>query len=562
MIIRLTYLWFYNRPVRKFVAGAARCREVQRDVLLAKLGRHAVSDFGRRHGFASIRSVADFRRQVPVTTYDYYAPYLECAKRGDLGALFGPGTRLRMFALTSGTTSESKFIPVTQESFKDYCRGWNVWIAKTFRDHPDLCVKRVLHVASDWRKFTTEGGVPCGNISGLAAEAAPAIRRLYYVLPPAVAKIDDPVAKRYAALRLAIASRRVGLVITANPSTLVEYSRLVNAERESLIRDLFDGTLSDEYAIPAAVRDQLRSRLEPKPDRARELEQIVQRTGTLYPRDFWEDLSVLAVWMGGSVGAYLPRLREFFGDVHFRDHGLSASEGRMTLPLTDGTSAGMLDYTHQFFEFIPEEEHDRPQPTVLEAHELEPDRNYFILLTTSGGLYRYDIHDLVRCVGFQGSTPILEFLNKGAYISSVTGEKLSEFQVVEAVKRGFAELAVPLETFTVAPMFSDPPGYVLLLEPAPGRPSDAALARRINAELARLNCEYAERLESGRLLPLAIRAVPRGIWHAFRARRIDRLGGSLEQYKHPCLVNRLDFVEQLLGEPNIAAESVPELRHG
>jgi hypothetical protein len=61
--------------------------------------------------------------------------------------------------------------------------------------------------------------------------------------------------------------------------------------------------------------------------------------------------------MGGSVGVYLPRLEEYYGRPAIRDHGLSASEGRMTIPLRDGTSAGVLEYVNHFFEFIPEEEH-------------------------------------------------------------------------------------------------------------------------------------------------------------------------------------------------------------
>ena len=69
--------------------------------------------------------------------------------------------------------------------------------------------------------------------------------------------------------------------------------------------------------------------------------------------------------------------------------------------------------------------------------------------TTSGGLYRYDIQDVVRCVGFEGQAPLVEFLNKGKHFCSLTGEKLSEHQAVSAVKASFAELKLPIETFTL-----------------------------------------------------------------------------------------------------------------
>jgi hypothetical protein len=261
--------------------------------------------------------------------------------------------------------------------------------------------------------------------------------------------------------------------------------------------------------------------------------------------DFWPDLQLLAVWTGGPVGAYLPRLKQYYGRVSVRDHGLSASEGRITIPFRDGTSAGVLDYTTQYFEFIPEEEHERPDPTILEAHELIPGRNYFVLLTTSSGFYRYDIHDVVRCVGKEGEAPVLEFLNKGAHFSSITGEKISESQVAMGVRRGFEELGIELETFTLAPRWGDPPGYVLLVEPGIDHQRHRALARAIDRQLGQLNFEYANRLETHRLRPLAVREIPAGTWSAFRSERIGRLGGSLEQYKHPCLVSELDFVDKL-----------------
>ena len=130
------------------------------------------------------------------------------------------------------------------------------------------------------------------------------------------------------------------------------------------------------------------------------------------------------------MNVYLPQLRDLYGPTAIRDHGLSASEGRMTIPISDNTTAGVLDFYHHYFEFIPVAEHDSTNPTVLEAHELVEGEAYYIVLTTSGGLYRYDIHDVVRCVGFEGQAPLIEFLNKGRSFSSLTGEKLSEHQAI------------------------------------------------------------------------------------------------------------------------------------
>jgi hypothetical protein len=264
----------------------------------------------------------------------------------------------------------------------------------------------------------------------------------------------------------------------------------------------------------------------------------------LLPRDAWPELSVLAVWLGGSVGVYLPLLKPLYGEVALRDHGLSASEGRMTIPLTDGTSAGIVEFPHHYFEFIPAEEHESSNPTVLEGHELEEGRDYYILLTTSAGLYRYDIHDLVRCVGFEGEAPLLTFLNKGASFSSFTGEKLSEHHVVTAVQQSFEDLELTIVRFTLAPQMDQHVRYLLLLEDGPQAKSDSKLAKCVDDNLQRVNWEYAEKRNSGRLLQIRVQRIPAGTWSERRRKKTEQLG-NFEHYKHPCLVNDLRFLEEV-----------------
>ena len=83
------------------------------------------------------------------------------------------------------------------------------------------------------------------------------------------------------------------------------------------------------------------------------------------------------------MAAYLRHYPRYYGDMIIRDVGLIASEGRMTIPVADGTPAGILDITTHYFEFIPEAELNSPCPTVLAAHELREGATYYILPTTS-----------------------------------------------------------------------------------------------------------------------------------------------------------------------------------
>ena len=152
--------------------------------------------------------------------------------------------------------------------------------------------------------------------------------------------------------------------MAANPSTLVSLAKIGNNEKAELIRDLADGTLTTRFDFPADVRESLAERTQQRhPDRVRELERIISSTGSLYPKDYWPNLQFLANWTGGSMGAYLRQYPDYWGNPPVRDIGLIASEGRMTIPLEDGTAAGVLDILHQFYEFIPEAEIDSVHPT-------------------------------------------------------------------------------------------------------------------------------------------------------------------------------------------------------
>ncbi|MEM1070535.1 MAG: GH3 auxin-responsive promoter family protein [Planctomycetota bacterium] len=542
---RRLYLAWRLRHLNRYLHEARRCDEVQRDRLMMKIRLNADSEFGKQHGFAKIRSVDDFRRQVPIANYETYRPWVERVKNGEIGALFGSGTNVLMFSMTSGTTSQSKYVPITDHFFREYRQSWNYWGLATFRDHPDLLSKYALTLASDWDQFRTSAEIPCGSISGLVAETRPRITNRLFLLPTTLLKVHGTLQKQYAMLRIAIASDRVGMVATANPLTLINLSRLADEKREQLIRDIHDGTLSNEVDLPNDVREQLSKCWNgPNPKRAAELESIIERSGHLYPREFWPNMSVVSVWMGGSVSVYLPTLREYFGDVPLRDHGLSASEGHMTSPMEDESNEGLLDYQSHFFEFIPVEERDSKQPNVLEAHELREGGDYYLLMSTLSGMYRYDIHDVVRCTGFVGKCPKLLFLNKGSHFSSLTGEKLSEVQVTQAISNAMNKSELNIEHFSLVPVPGDPAYYLVLTEELLPSTTRERLAAEVDRALCEVNCEYEDRRTSRRLDRVVVGTLPTGTWAEHRRERTSHQGADTYAYKHPFLAAKPDLAQR------------------
>ena len=528
---------------RQFLAATADCRTAQQTVLRDLLKLNGNSDFGREHGLDRATNTEEFRRCIQVSNYEYSRPWIEKLKPGHQAAMLGPDNPLLMFTLSSGTTADTKFIPVSRRFLDDYRRGWKTWAIFAYDDHFVATGQKIVQFVSHHEQFHSEGGTPCGNISGLAARMqSPFVIRFMYTIPFEVAQIENPEAKYYAAMRAGVADGRVGTVTTANPSTLLHVARFADKHRETLIRDISDGTLSSEFAIAGDIRTELTRRLKPQRRRAAELERIVERTGHLYPKDYWDNTQFLAVWTGGSCAAYFESVRECFGDLPTRDHGLHASEGRMTIPLEDNCCDGVLDVMSNFFEFIPADEYGTQDPTVLEAHQLDIDTDYYILLTTGSGLYRYDICDVVRCTGFCGTTPLLRFLHKGAHIANLTGEKISESQIVESVRLGTDVLEIELDQFTAMPVWGEPPGYRLVIEEtgASSLSTWDQLADRVDRSLQELNMEYREKRSTGRLAPLQLTQIPAGSWSRFASKRRQKSGGSLEQYKHPCLIPDLE----------------------
>ncbi len=226
------------------------CQKVQHETLRGLLELNRESDFAKDFGLSPGMSVSEFRKKVPVAGYELVAPYIEKMKTGRHQALLGRNNRLLMYAMTSGTTADSKLIPVTDRFVSDYRRGWQSWGIGAYRQHPDLKLLHIVQISSSHKRTTTADGTPCGNISGLVAAMQGRIVRSLYTVPSEVADIFDADAKRYAVLRLALADSLAGMLITANPSTVLQLLETLQARAEDLIRDIHNGGLREQTFQP------------------------------------------------------------------------------------------------------------------------------------------------------------------------------------------------------------------------------------------------------------------------------------------------------------------------
>ena len=515
---------------RKLDRAAERPQAAQNAFLRRVVKANANTVFGKDHGFATIRTEADFRRQVPIRDYEGLRPYVNRIIAGEQAVLTSaaPG----MLNMTSGTTGEPKYIPVTPESMRRASSFSLEWIYRALQDHPAFLDGAFVGIVSRAIEGRTSSGLPYGSASGMLYQQIPGPIRSTYAIPYAVSEIKDYDRRYFVAARLALA-RRVSYIATPNPSTLIRLAETAIKNEEAIVRAVHDGTPGTDLPGQPELAVQLSALLKPEPGRARVLADVVKRRGTLLPADCWPDLKLIGCWLGGSVGVQARRLPEYYGDAPMRDLGFLASEGHFTLPNRDHTASGILSLNGNYYEFIPEASLDDPNPPVLSSHELESGVNYAILLTTPGGLYRYDIHDIVQVTGFYRNAPLLAFIRKGRDMTSITGEKMHVNHLLlalEEVRRRYDVSVV--EQFRVVAnvqarryeIYAEFKGEV-----ARDLLRDEVIPH-LDRALAGVNVEYAEKRRSRRLAPPCLHLMRPG-WAEEEVLRAAGAGKRDIQYK-------------------------------
>jgi hypothetical protein len=510
------------RAIGQFRQTCRHPGDVQRARLLDIVAANADTAFGRVHGFDRVSSFAEYQSRVPISTYDDLQPYIAAAMAGQPQQLTRQPPFL--YTMTSGTTGARKYIPMTAAERAAKRRRSRLWVSAFFHDHPHLAGGRVLSMVSPEVESHTADGTPCGAESGHFYRTMPRAVRSLYSTPYDVFTIADYESKYYTLLRIA-AGHDIRCLVTPNPSTIVLLAERLADHTESIIRDVHNGTLRDDIAVPAPLRTSLG--LRPDPARARQLESAAAAsdTGALRPSLVWPYLTALGCWKAGSVGPYLSRFGRYFTpDTPVRDLGYLATETAGSVPLSDHGAGGVAAIGTDVLEFYPADlERPLAGSSLLTVDQLDVGGVYKVVVTTASGLYRYDMNDVIDVVGHFEQTPTIRFVQKADGIVSFTGEKLTESQVVGAVEDAFGpDLDPSAFIAAIAELREDSPRLAFLVEvdPLSDAAGDAVIAR-LDAALGRRNIEYSAKRGSGRYSPPILRLVPTGELDRYRHRMVD-----------------------------------------
>lgn len=488
--------------------------------------------FGTEHGFSEIRNHAELQQKVPVQNYETLRPYIDEQRLTGVQALTTESPLF--YAQTSGTTGEPKYIPITPTALAMYRDEQSLFSYLQYRACPQAFVGKALGIMGAAVEGYLDSGHEVGSVSGNLYQSLPKMIQSRFVLPPAVSNISSYELKYLVMLRLALAEPNITYAGSPNPSTFLRLLNVLNEHREELTHSLATGGFDEIGAIDAPLRASLERRLRPDPVRAAHIRSLPELTFA----NVWPDLKLVTTWMGGSCGIALAALRgKLPPTTTVMELGYQSTEFRGSIALQAETGAGLPPLHHHFFEFVEQSRWDNDNPEFLTLDRLVQGKLYYVIVTTAAGLYRYFMNDLIEVTGSVNATPLLRFIQKGKGVTSLTGEKLYEAQVISAVQEMSTKSGL-VSSFYILVADEQAMAYRLFMETDEAIPANVtSVAAMIDARLGELNMEYQAKRDSGRLAPLRVFWLKRGTAETYKVTCM-RLGQREGQFKPAVLQYR------------------------
>lgn len=503
MLYKTMSLTSIIKPFFKSRAGAIRrfdteAEEIQRQVLAHLLCKAKNTEWGRQYGYADCKDYKDFAAQVPVNTYEELKGHIDRMRRGERDVLW-PG-RVKWYAKSSGTTNDkSKFIPVSADSLKDtHYAGGRDAVSLYLHNVPEsrLFDGRALILGGSHAPNYNLPHSLVGDLSAILIENINPMVNCVRIPPKKVALLSDFEEKR---------DRIAEIAIKKNVTNL-------------------SGVPSWMMAV---------------------INRVLELSGKDYLDEVWPNLEVF--FHGGvAFTPYREQYRRLIRSpkMHYMET-YNASEGFFGLQDNPDDTAMllMLDYG-VFYEFIPLEEVGKDNPTVIPLWEVEAGKNYAIVISTSCGLWRYQIGDTVKFTSVKPYKFIISGRTK-SFINAF-GEELIVDNAEKGLAKACAETGAVVSEYTAAPVFMNENGqcrhqWIVEFDKAPADLEQ--FADILDRALQAINSDYeAKRYKNLTLQRLEIVQARPGLFNDWLKSK-GKLGG---QHKVPRLANNRDIIEQIL----------------
>ncbi|MBS1487421.1 MAG: GH3 auxin-responsive promoter family protein [Bacteroidetes bacterium] len=464
----------------------------QRQVFLQLIQKAKDTAFGKDHGFASIGSHEDFKKQVPVKDYELLKPYIERVLHGEENILW-PG-KPAYFAKTSGTTSGTKYIPITKDSVPNHINSArNALLSYVHETGNGKFLDGGLIFLSGSPELSEKAGIKTGRLSGIVNHHVPGYLRS-----------------------------------NQKPS----YQTNCIEDWEEKLDKIIEETLYEDMTLISGI----------PPWAQMYFDRIVAKTGKKI-KDVFPNFSMF-VYGGVNFEPYRAKLFETIGKKIDSIETYPASEGFIAYQDSQRAEGLLLLLnTGIFFEFIPAEEYFNEKPTRLSIEEVELGKNYAVIINSNAGLWGYSIGDTIKFVSKNPHRIIVSGRIK--HFISAFGEHVIGEEVEKAMKATIEKFPeTQLVEFTVAPNVAPQEGmphHEWLIEFA-NPPKDLnSFSLELDNSLRQLNVYYDDLITGNILRALVITPLKKNAFIDYMKSQ-GKLGG---QNKVPRLSNDRKIAEEL-----------------
>lgn len=500
-----------GKKVKKLQAATNDPKAFQERRLFEILKMNEGTIFGVEHNFQNIRTIEQFKKNVPIRDYEGHRKYIEMIFKGEANAL--SALPPHYFTKTSGTTGQPKYIPINMDIQKSYINSQQILSYSLFKKDPKYLSGEIFSVIGDECEEILYDKWPCGSMSGKLYSLAHKSIKAKHIFQKEIATLNDSEKKYFYLAALALLSPDTTFYVSPNPSTLLKIYEVINTKRPELLALIQDG---NDPIIQKHSR-QFSHAVE-----------LLRLPKDLKVTDVWSNLHILSLWMEGSCSYLIPQVKNLIGpNTQLTELGFLCSEFYGSLPLDSDTNKQVPTLLDNYFEFIEKNAYESGNRETLGLHELKLNKEYYIIVTTSGSFYRYFINDIVKVTGFYNNTPTIVFSQKGKGITNITGEKISEKQLVSF----FEELNSNDHKIKFFICLADQVSqtYTLYLE-SDTKLSNEKIERELDQHLKIVNIEYASKVSSQRLQPIKVYFLESGTSELYRIHCIKN-GQNEAQFK-------------------------------
>ncbi|PWG80042.1 GH3 auxin-responsive promoter family protein [Pararcticibacter amylolyticus] len=492
------FTWFMKKRMHQIELFIKYPHDVQDEVFRNLIASARNTEWGKRYNYDAIFNQEQFKQNVPVQTYETLKPYIERMMKGEQNILWS--TEINWFAKSSGTTSDrSKFIPVSFESLEEcHFKGGKDMLSIYCNNRPDSLIftGKSLALGGSHQVNQLNENINYGDLSAVLIKNLPFWAE-FYRTPDMSITLMDNYEQKIEQMALATANVNVTNISGVPTWTVVLAKKLLELTGKDNLLEVWPNL---ELYIHGAVK----------------FTPYREQFKKLIPSDSMYYLETY----NASEG--------FFG---IQD--LSDSEEMLL----------MLDYGI-FYEFLPMEHIGEENPKTLGLQEVELHKNYALIISTNGGLWRYMIGDTIK---FTSLSPYrIQITGRTKHFINAFGEELIVDNAEQALTKACSETGAIIRDYTACPIYfsGDEAGgheWIIEFEQHPGNADQ--FTDVLDNTLRELNSDYdAKRFKDMALRRPLVHLAPQGTFYNWLKGR-GKLGG---QHKVPRLANERQYVEQIL----------------